>query len=189
MSSRDRLWVAMVLAVTVDARSRGAGRRWPPRTGDHPSAGAEHRHRDPVRPGLEFLPGDAEADGFLLKRATPEQLIDGIRTVFAGDALVAPAVTRRVMHAYAGRRPADWEQLQLAAHLTEWEADILRALAEGLSNAEVAAQFWLSQETVKTHVKSILGKLGVRDRTQAVVWAYRPGFIGTPPMTPRSRSR
>jgi DNA-binding NarL/FixJ family response regulator len=121
---------------------------------------------------------DAGADGFLLKRATPEQLIDGIRTVFAGDALVAPAVTRRLLHAYAGRRPADRERLQLAAHLTEREADILRALAEGLSNAEIAAQLWLSPETVKTHVKSILGKLGVRDRTQAVVWAYRTGFVG-----------
>ena len=94
---------------------------------------------------------DAGADGFLLKRATPEQLIDGIRTVVAGDALVA--------------------------HLTEREADILRALADGLSNAEIAGQVWLSPETVKTHVKSILAKLGVRDRTQAVVWAYRTGFV------------
>jgi DNA-binding NarL/FixJ family response regulator len=121
---------------------------------------------------------DAGADGFLLKRATPEQLVDGIRTVFAGDALVAPAVTRRLLRAYAARRPADRERLQLAAHLTEREADILRALAEGLSNAEIATRVWLSPETVKTHVKSILGKLGVRDRTQAVVWAYRSGFVG-----------
>lgn len=121
---------------------------------------------------------DAGADGFLLKRATPEQLIDGIRTVYAGDALVAPAVTRRLLHAYASRRPADRQRLQLAAHLTEREADILRALAEGLSNAELAARLWLSPETVKTYVKSILGKLGVRDRTQAVVWAYRTGFVG-----------
>jgi DNA-binding NarL/FixJ family response regulator len=120
---------------------------------------------------------DAGADGFLLKRATPEQLIDGIRTVFAGDALVAPAVTRRLLHAYAGRRPADRQRLQLAANLTQREADILRALAEGRSNTEIAAQLWLSPETVKTHIKSILSKLGVRDRTQAVVWAYRTGFI------------
>jgi DNA-binding NarL/FixJ family response regulator len=121
---------------------------------------------------------DAGADGFLLKRATPEQLVDGIRTVFAGDALVAPAVTRRLLMAYAGRRPPDREQLQLSVHLTEREADILRALAEGLSNAEIAGRVWLSPETVKTHVKSILAKLGVRDRTQAVVWAYRSGFVG-----------
>jgi DNA-binding NarL/FixJ family response regulator len=121
---------------------------------------------------------EAGADGFLLKRASPEQLIDGIRTVYAGDALVAPAVTRRLLAAYAGRRPPDREALQRSAHLTDREADILRALAEGLSNAEIAGRVWLSPETVKTHVKSILGKLGVRDRTQAVVWAYRTGFVG-----------
>jgi DNA-binding NarL/FixJ family response regulator len=120
---------------------------------------------------------DAGADGFLLKRATPEQLIDGIRTVVAGDALVAPAVTRRLLAAYAARRPPDRDQLRLAAHLTEREADILRALADGRSNAEIAREVWLSPETVKTHVKSILAKLGVRDRTQAVVWAYRTGFV------------
>jgi DNA-binding NarL/FixJ family response regulator len=129
---------------------------------------------------------DAGADGFLLKRATPEQLIDGIRTVYSGDALVAPAVTRRLLAAYAGRRPQDRERLQLAAHLTGREADILRALAEGLSNAEIAGRIWLSPETVKTHVKSILLKLGVRDRTQAVVWAYRTGFVGPSSGEPRS---
>src|SRR3954452_23509426 len=85
---------------------------------------------------------DAGADGFLLKRATPEQLIHGIRTVFAGDALVAPAVTRRLLAASARRGPADRERLQRAAHLTAREADILRAVAEGLSNAEIAAQLW-----------------------------------------------
>ena len=120
---------------------------------------------------------DAGADGFLLKRATPEQLIDGIRTVVAGDALVAPAVTRRLLAAYAARRAPDRDRLRLAAHLTEREADILRALADGLSNAEIAREVWLSPETVKTHVKSVLAKLGVRDRTQAVVWAYRTGFV------------
>ena len=121
---------------------------------------------------------DAGADGFLLKRATPEQLIDGIRTVVAGEALVAPAVTRRLLAAYASRRPPDRERLRLGAHLTEREAEILRALADGLSNAEIAGRVFLAPETVKTHVKAILGKLGVRDRTQAVVWAYRTGFVG-----------
>jgi len=119
----------------------------------------------------------AGADGFLLKRSTPEQLIDGIRTVHAGDALVAPAVTRRLLAAHAARRPPDRERLRLAVALTEREAEVLRALAEGLSNAEIAGRVWLSPETVKTHVKAILGKLGVRDRTQAVVWAYRSGFV------------
>ncbi len=122
---------------------------------------------------------EAGADGFLLKRASPEQLVDGIRTVHSGDALVAPAVTRRLLAAYATRKPPDHERLQLAAHLTQREADILSALAEGLSNADIAGRVWLSPETVKTHVKSILLKLGVRDRTQAVVWAYRTGFVGS----------
>jgi len=122
---------------------------------------------------------DAGADGFLLKRATPEQLIDGIRTVFSGNALVAPAVTRRLLAAHAARRPPDRERLRVAASLTGREAEVLRALAEGLSNAEIAGRVWLSPETVKTHVKAILGKLGVRDRTQAVVWAYRTGFVGS----------
>ncbi|MGY1693407.1 response regulator [Geodermatophilus sp. SYSU D00814] len=121
---------------------------------------------------------DAGADGFLLKRATPEQLVDGIRTVYAGDALVAPAVTRRLLAVHAARRPADPERLRVAAALTEREVEVLRAMAEGLSNAEIAARVWLSPETVKTHVKAVLGKLGVRDRTQAVVWAYRTGFVG-----------
>ena len=128
---------------------------------------------------------DAGADGFLLKRATPEQLIDGIRTVHAGDALVAPAVTRRLLAAHAGRRPPDRERLGQAGRLTEREAEVLRALAEGLSNAEIARRIWISPETVKTHIKSILTKLEVRDRTQAVVWAYRTGFAEATASEPR----
>jgi DNA-binding NarL/FixJ family response regulator len=124
---------------------------------------------------------DAGADGFLLKRATPEQLVDGIRTVFAGDALVAPGVTRRLLAAHAARRPPDRERLKLAARLTDREAEVLHALAEGMSNAEIAARVYLSPETVKAYVKSILNKLQVRDRTQAVVWAYRTGFVAQPP--------
>ena len=128
---------------------------------------------------------DAGADGFLLKRATPEQLVDGIRTVVAGDALVAPAVTRRLLALHAGRRPPDRDRLALGAQLTEREAEVLWALAEGLSNAEIARRIWISPETVKTHVKSILAKLGVRDRTQAVVWAYRTGFAKATASEPR----
>jgi DNA-binding NarL/FixJ family response regulator len=128
---------------------------------------------------------NAGADGFLLKRATPEQLVDGIRTIVAGDALVAPAVTRRLLARHAGRRPPDRDRLALAAQLTEREAEVLRALAEGLSNTEIAARIWVSPETVKTHVKSILAKLEVRDRTQAVVWAYRTGFAETTVSEPR----
>jgi len=120
---------------------------------------------------------DAGADGFLLKRATPEQLVEAIRTVAAGDALVSPSVTRRLLRAYASRRAPDADRLRLAATLTGREVDVLRALAGGLSNAEIADRIWVSPETVKTHIKSILGKLDARDRTQAVVWAYQTGFV------------
>ncbi|MEU7827145.1 response regulator transcription factor [Catellatospora sp. NPDC049111] len=119
----------------------------------------------------------AGVDGFLLKRATPEQLVAGIRTVAAGDALVAPAVTRRLLQAAARGGPGDPVAVA-AARLTDREAEVLRALAAGKSNAEIAQAMYISLETVKTHVKSLLGKVGARDRTQAVVWAYRTGFTG-----------
>ena len=114
----------------------------------------------------------AGADGFLLKRATPEEIVTAVRTVAAGDALLAPQVTRRLLRSLAARprRP------EPPVPLTEREALVLRALAEGLSNAEMAASMHVSLETVKTHIKNILHKLHVRDRTQAVVWAYRTGF-------------
>jgi DNA-binding NarL/FixJ family response regulator len=132
---------------------------------------------------------DAGADGFLLKRATPEQLIDGIRTVVGGDALLAPAVTGRLLASYASRRPPDRDRLRHAAHLTDRAAEILRALADGFSNAEIARHVWLSPETVKTHVKSVLAKLGGRDRTQAVSWAYRTGYVGADQRRPEGGER
>ncbi|GAA3866374.1 response regulator [Saccharothrix violaceirubra] len=116
----------------------------------------------------------AGADGFLLKRATPEELIAGIRTVAAGDAVVSPSVTRRLFEGYAARFEPDRDR---ATRLTEREADVLRALADGCSNAEIARELHLAVETVKTHISSVLMKLDVRDRTQAVVWAYRTGFV------------
>ncbi|EXG81735.1 response regulator [Cryptosporangium arvum] len=119
----------------------------------------------------------AGADGFLLKRSSPEQLIAGIRVVHAGDALVAPEVTRRLLTTLAGRRAPERHRLALPDPLTEREVDVLRALAEGWSNAEIAAALSVSIETVRTHVKRVLTKLGVRDRTQAVVWAFRTGFL------------
>ncbi|MEV7010018.1 response regulator transcription factor [Streptosporangium sp. NPDC051022] len=119
----------------------------------------------------------AGADGFLLKRATPEQVVAGIRTVAAGDALLAPSVTRRLLEALATRRGPGDPAAVLAARLTEREGDVLRALAEGMSNTEIARSMHVSLETVKTHIKHVLGKLEVRDRTQAVVWAYRTGFV------------
>jgi len=120
---------------------------------------------------------DAGADGFLLKRATPDELVAGIRTLVAGDALVSPAVTRRLLAAYAARRVPDPALLRLTDPLTEREADVLHALADGLSTAQIASSLRVAPETVKTHVKRILTKLGVHDRTQAVVWAYRTGFV------------
>jgi DNA-binding NarL/FixJ family response regulator len=88
--------------------------------------------------------------------------------------------TRRLLAAHAQRHPPDRHRLDLVAHLTEREAEVLHALARGLSNVEIAATIWVSQETVKTHIKSILNKLEVRDRTQAVVWAYRTDFVAMP---------
>ncbi|GIG62599.1 DNA-binding response regulator [Longispora fulva] len=126
----------------------------------------------------------AGVDGFLLKRATPEEVIAGIRTVAAGDALVAPSVTRRLLEAYAGRRAPDVADSARAGRLTEREADVLRALASGQSNAEIATSMYVTLETVKSHIKNLLAKLEVRDRTQAVVWAYRTGFTDARPTRP-----
>ena len=120
---------------------------------------------------------EAGADGFLLKRSTPEELVDGIRTVAAGEALIAPAITRRFLAEVARRRTGAGPCAALATPLTEREADVLRCLADGLSNAEIAAQLVIGHETVKTHIKRICMKTATRDRTQAVVWAYRTGFV------------
>lgn len=123
---------------------------------------------------------EAGADGFLLKRATPEELVAGIRTVAAGEALIAPAITRRFLAEVARRRAgaaAPGAATALASPLTEREADVLRCLADGLSNAEIAARLVIGHETVKTHIKRICMKTATRDRTQAVVWAYRTGFV------------
>jgi DNA-binding NarL/FixJ family response regulator len=122
----------------------------------------------------------AGADGFLLKRSTPAELIDGIRSVAAGDALISPALTRRLLAYVADRdRVAAASPSALVVPLTDREAEVLRYLCEGLSNAEIAAKLVIGQETVKTHVKRICTKTGARDRTQAVVWAYQTGFVGS----------
>ena len=117
----------------------------------------------------------AGAAGFLLKDAPPEQLLHGIRTVASGAALLDPEVTRQLVGRYATRiRPAaaDPGGLPLAPR----ELEVLRLVADGLSNSEIAAALVLSQETVKTYVSRMLAKLGVRDRVQAVVYAYRHGL-------------
>ncbi|MFH8388349.1 response regulator [Streptomyces sp. NPDC018036] len=124
----------------------------------------------------------AGASGFLLKDAPPAELVNGIRTVARGEALLAPAVTRRLIGHFAEHlrpsetsRPAAREELVRA--LTPRELDVLRRIAEGLSNKEIATALFITPETVKTYVSRILAKLGLRDRVQAVVLAYRVGLI------------
>jgi DNA-binding NarL/FixJ family response regulator len=115
----------------------------------------------------------AGASGFLLKTVPPPQLIAGIRTVHEGEALLAPASTRRLIEQFA--RPRD--ESETFRQLTGRERDVLRLLARGLTNAEIAADLVVEASTVKSHVASLLGKLGLRDRVQAVVFAYEHGLV------------
>ncbi|GAA0457141.1 DNA-binding response regulator [Actinoplanes capillaceus] len=119
----------------------------------------------------------AGASGFLLKDVTPEHLVAAVRMVRSGDALLAPAITRRLVERFAGRPAAAPVQARDLETLTPREVEVLRLLAEGLSNAELAARLYLSEATVKTHVARILAKLSLRDRVQAVVLAYRSGLV------------
>ncbi|WP_203751139.1 response regulator transcription factor [Cellulomonas chitinilytica] len=118
----------------------------------------------------------AGASGFLLKDAPPAQLLDGIRTVAAGAALLAPEVTRQLVGRYASRISPP-EPVTDDSRLTPRELEVLRLIADGLSNGEIAATLVLSHETVKTYVSRILTKLDLRDRVQAVVYAYRSGLV------------
>jgi DNA-binding NarL/FixJ family response regulator len=117
----------------------------------------------------------AGASGFLLKDVQPAQLVDAVRVVAAGEALLAPTVTRRLLDHFASTLPGPKPPPELA-RLTERELEILTLLADGLSNAELAELLFLSETTVKTHVSSVLRKLGLRDRVQAVVLAYKAGL-------------
>lgn len=121
---------------------------------------------------------NAGAVGFLLKNAGPELLIDAVRQVAAGNGLLSPEVTTRViaqMHAGAISQPtaSTGSPIGLPVDLTERETDVLQALARGLNNAEIAAELVVGESTVKTHVSNLLAKLGLRDRVQAVAWAYQ----------------
>ena len=127
----------------------------------------------------------AGASGFLLKDVTAERLFDAVRVIAAGEALLAPAVTRRLISEFSRIRPRQaTPPTAMAAlrELTPRETEVLRLIAEGLSNPEIAARLVVTEETVKTHVSRVLGKLGLRDRTQAVVTAYESGLV-----VPRSR--
>ncbi len=120
------------------------------------------------------------ASGFLLKDAPAADLITAVRVVASGEALLAPSVTRRVIGDFARRRRQERPRPDVLAALTPRELDVLRLIARGLSNAEIAAELVLAEQTVKTHVGHVLTKLALRDRTQAVVYAYENGLIRYP---------
>jgi DNA-binding NarL/FixJ family response regulator len=119
----------------------------------------------------------AGASGFLLKDAPPESLFEAVRVVAAGDALLAPVITRRLIAEFARLRPQQRTRPEVLDALTRREVEILTLVAAGLSNHEIAHQLVLSNETVKTHVSHVLRKLGLRDRAQAVVAAYESGLV------------
>jgi len=128
----------------------------------------------------------AGASGFLLKTASPEDLVAAIQVLARGDALLSPAVTRRVIEQFSAGAARDVPSTRAALpDLTERETEVLALLARGLSNTEIAGSLFVGEATVKTHVSNLLAKLGVRDRIQAVVFAYENGFAvrggGTPP--------
>lgn len=120
----------------------------------------------------------AGASGFLVKDVPPEQLVAGIRSVASGDSLLAPSVTQRLIQEFV-RRPPDALRTPPPGldRLTEREVEVLRMVARGRSNAEIATELFVSETTVKTHVAHVLAKLGVRDRVQAVVFAYESGLV------------
>ncbi|WP_053385152.1 response regulator [Leucobacter celer] len=118
----------------------------------------------------------AGASGFLLKDSTAEDLVAAVRVVAAGEALLAPSITSKLIADYAAR-PTPRDTAAVLSPLTERELGVMRLVATGLSNAEIAGRLFLSEQTVKTHVSRVLGKLGLRDRTQIVVAAYESGLV------------
>lgn len=118
----------------------------------------------------------AGASGFLLKDSPPQQMVDAIHAAADGDALITPAVTRRLLDEFV-RRPHPADAVAALGSLTERERDVLLCLGRGLSNAEIASELYLGEATIKTHLGNLLMKLGLRDRVQAVVFAYEVGLI------------
>jgi DNA-binding NarL/FixJ family response regulator len=129
----------------------------------------------------------AGASGFLLKDVRPPDLIDAIRLVAGGNALLGPTVTRRLLDRFVEAQPQPGPVAALPASLTEREHEILRLLATGLSNAEIAERLVVGETTVKTHVSNLLRKLGVRDRVQAVILAYEAGIVSPGAQTAPAR--
>jgi len=119
----------------------------------------------------------AGASGFLLKDVPPDELLSAIRAVHSGDAVVAPSTTRRLLDAFAPLLPAGQPSPAALGELTEREREVLIQVAQGLSNCEIGQRLFVSEATVKTHVGRILAKLGLRDRVQAVVYAYENGLV------------
>jgi DNA-binding NarL/FixJ family response regulator len=119
----------------------------------------------------------AGAAGFLLKDTAPDSLVDAVRTVAAGEALLSPAVTRQLIAHYVQRPTPDEALAGRLSELTPREVDVMRLVARGMTNAEIAGQLFLGEGTIKTHVTSILSKLGLRNRTQIVVAAYESGLV------------
>lgn len=126
-----------------------------------------------------FAALSAGASGFLLKRTPPEQLIEAIRVVAAGEALLAPSVTRRLIEAFTRQAPVrgDPAQSERLSALTPRELEVLTGIGRGLSNQELAEELFIADNTVKTHVKRVFTKIGARDRAQAVVIAYQAGLV------------
>jgi DNA-binding NarL/FixJ family response regulator len=152
----------------------------------HPSRGEPHR---PLVLVLTTFDADeyvydalaAGASGFLLKDAPPDDLVQAVRVVAAGEALLAPRVTKRLLERFAAQRPRTASRALLLAELTEREREILVLIGRGRSNGEIAAELFIAEQTVKTHVSRIFTKLGLRDRVQAVILAFDAGLVEPAP--------